>query len=198
MDCEDVKELLLAGYEKKVASRKRIFLKRDTETEAIQKLAELLTDENDYRFGAMLTGLNGNGKTSLLYAFQELLIFLSDMGVFDNGELHWKDRRCGMMIVEARGLSDLVKNEDDFRMAKEYPILGIDDLGEDSAEVKDYGNIKNPIQELLEYRYKHQLFTIATTNQRPKELANRYDKRVADRMNEMFKIIVFKGDTFRK
>ncbi len=185
MSYEQVKELLLVAYQRAVVLRKRTYLERPSLIKSIEQFAQLLTNEDSYKFGALFSGTNGNGKTTLLYAFQYLLIFLSDMGVFDKGEPRWEDRRRGIWIIEARDLPELAKDEHKFNKLKQTLILGIDDLGEDPDEVKDYGNIRNPMRELIEYRYHNQLFTVATTNQKPTELNSRYKRRVSDRMREM-------------
>ena len=76
-------------------------------------------------------------------------------------------------------------------------LLGIDDLGTEPAEVQDYGNIMYPIKELLTMRYDAQLFTVFTTNLEPKDIRQRYDNRIADRLNEMMVKIVYNNKTYR-
>ena len=76
-------------------------------------------------------------------------------------------------------------------------LLGIDDLGTAPAEVQDYGNIMYPIKELLTMRYDAQLFTVFTTNLEPKDIRQRYDNRIADRLNEMMVKIVYNNKTYR-
>lgn len=76
-------------------------------------------------------------------------------------------------------------------------LLGIDDLGTEPAEVQDYGNIMYPIKELLTIRYDAQLFTVFTTNLEPKDIRQRYDNRIADRLNEMMVKIVYNNKTYR-
>lgn len=76
-------------------------------------------------------------------------------------------------------------------------LLGIDDLGTEPAEVQDYGNIMYPIKELLTMRYNAQLFTVFTTNLEPKDIRQRYDNRIADRLNEMMVKIVYNNKTYR-
>ena len=76
-------------------------------------------------------------------------------------------------------------------------LLGIDDLGTEPAEVQDYGKIMYPIKELLTMRYDAQLFTVFTTNLEPKDIRQRYDNRIADRLNEMMVKIVYNNKTYR-
>lgn len=61
----------------------------------------------------------------------------------------------------------------------------------------DYGNVYTPVIDLLTKRYEEQLFTIITTNLTPQQIREHYDDRIADRLNEMVEIIVFKNGTYR-
>lgn len=76
-------------------------------------------------------------------------------------------------------------------------MLGIDDLGTEPSEVLDYGNIYTPVIDLLTKRYEEQLFTIITTNLTPQQIRRHYGDRIADRLNEMVKKIVFNNCTYR-
>ena len=76
-------------------------------------------------------------------------------------------------------------------------MLAIDDLGIEPAEVMDYGNILNPVIDLISYRYNEQLFTIVTTNLNPKQIRDKYGDRIADRFNEMMKKVIFENDSYR-
>lgn len=82
-------------------------------------------------------------------------------------------------------------------MLTQTDLLGIDDSGTEPAEVQDYGNIMYPIKELLTMRYDAQLFTVFTTNLEPKDIRQRYDNRIADRLNEMMVKIVYNNKTYR-
>ena len=78
------------------------------------------------------------------------------------------------------------------------PLLAIDDLGKEPGEIITYGNIVTPMVDLIEQRYKMQLFTIATTNLLPKQIGEKYGARIADRFNEMFHKIVFSNQSYRR
>ena len=45
-------------------------------------------------------------------------------------------------------------------------------------------------------RYDAQLFTVFTTNLEPKDIRQRYDNRIADRLNEMMVKIVYNNKTY--
>ena len=76
-------------------------------------------------------------------------------------------------------------------------MVAIDDLGCEPLEIQSYGNIYTPIIDLLTHRYDRQLFTMITTNLTPQEIRPRYGDRIADRLNEMVRNIVFKNKSFR-
>ncbi len=162
-------------------------------------MAELLTSENA-RFGIMLSGKYGNGKTTLLYALQNLMAELSDMKFFKRF-----DQKYGyetyiktLNIIEARELTELARDPKAFLKLKKEPYLAIDDLGREPKEIIHYGSVINPIMELFEYRYDRQLPTLTTTNLTPSKIREKYDNRIADRFNEMFEIIVFEDKSFRQ
>lgn len=76
-------------------------------------------------------------------------------------------------------------------------MLGIDDLGTEPSEVMDYGNVYTPVIDRLTKRYEEQFFTIITTNLTPQQIREHYGDRIADRLNEMVKKIVFNNTTYR-
>ena len=78
------------------------------------------------------------------------------------------------------------------------PMIAIEDMGREATEVLDYGNVLNPVIDLIEYRYDNQLFTAITTNLTSKQVSEKYGKRIADRFNEMLEVIVFENATYRK
>lgn len=77
-------------------------------------------------------------------------------------------------------------------------MLGIEDMGREATEVIDFGNVLNPVIDLLEYRYNQQLFTFITTNLKADEVRKKYGDRIADRFNEMLEVIIFGNTTYRK
>ena len=76
-------------------------------------------------------------------------------------------------------------------------MLGIDDMGKEPAEIMNYGTIMNPVIDLLEQRYRRQVFTAITTNLTAKEIKNKYGTRVSDRFKEMLEVIVFQDIGYR-
>ena len=186
---EQAKDYMTAAYQAEVEFRKRTFVD-DKETQSnIERFAKFLTGD-DSKFGIMFSGVCGNGKTTLLYAFQSALNYLAERGVVD--------QNVGISIVDAKEVVQYAKDTKRFALLKDKEMLGIEDMGREPVEVNDYGNIMNPIIDLLEHRYNRQLFTAITTNLTPKEIREKYGNRIADRFNEMFDKIIFNNGTYRK
>lgn len=104
----------------------------------------------------------------------------------------------GLTFVNAMQIAQFrMTDYNRFLYLTQTDLLGIDDLGTEPAEVQDYGNIMYPIKELLTMRYGAQLFTVFTTNLEPKDIRQRYDNRIADRLNEMMVKNVYNNKTYR-
>ena len=104
----------------------------------------------------------------------------------------------GIRIVDAKYIAHLCKNNyEAYRKLISTDMLGIDDLGTGPSEVLDYGNVYTPVIDLLTKSYEEQLFTIITTNLTPQQIREHYGDRIADRLNEMVKKIVFSNGTYR-
>lgn len=183
--------ILYAAYRAEVADRRRRFVDDNPTREHIRQLAASLTKANP-KFGVLLCGNCGNGKTTMLHAFRSALNFLNDRGYFEN------PREIGLRIVDARELVELAKNYDRFKGVRDSFMIGLEDIGREATDVMDYGNIISPVIEMIEYRYDRQLFTFITTNLTPKQLREKYGPRVADRFNEMLEVIIFANETYRK
>lgn len=161
----------------------------DAETaENIRRLARFLT--SDGKFGAMVNGVCGNGKTTMLYALQVLLNDLVNNEYLKSG--------TGIRIVSATEVPDTSSKSVSWRSLKEENLLAIDDFGREPTEVMEFGNIKSPIVDLLEYRYDNQLFTLITSNLTPREVRTKYGNRIADRFNEMLEVIPFYNGSYRR
>lgn len=193
---EDAYRLLVSCYAVEVDRRGHDFIQKEFTLQKIWEMAQYLTSERP-KFGALMCGSVGNGKTTLLYAFQSALNFLKDRGLFDDRE---DKRELGMLIHSAKDIAIYAKNDwDKYERIRNCYMLGLDELGAEAKEVRDYGDILTPIIDLIEYRYVHQRFTLITSNLDPTEIADRYEERVADRLREMVTYIIF-GDqeSFRK
>jgi hypothetical protein len=156
----------------------------------LAQMADFLTSGCS-KFGILLCGTCGNGKSTLVKAFQSLLNTL-------NLRNELRKENWGIRIITAREIANLCKI--DFKAWHNLtrdPMLGIDDLGTEPLEVLDYGNVLNPVVDLLMKRYDEQLFTLITTNLRPQEIREKYGERMADRFNEMMEKIIYKNVSYR-
>lgn len=190
MTKEQAYQLLLAAVKGEVEYRARKFEFNDAVKSYANTIAEWLTGDSS-KFGLLLCGNVGNGKSTFVKAFQQLLNQLN-LRSEDN-----RDYRK-IRIIDARTVAYLCKS--DYREWEELgrlPMLAIDDLGTEPLEIQDYGNIMSPMVDLLTRRYDKQLFTIVTTNLMPKEIRPKYGVRIGDRFNEMMVKIQFENDTYR-
>lgn len=145
--------------------------------------------------GILLCGNCGNGKTTTMNAFVAVSKYL-DMAY--RRKQGTAANPLNIQQTSARRLTQVAKDENCMNEAKKAQILCIDDMGLEPTEVLDFGNAINPVIEILEHRYRQQLFTFITTNLTPKQIREKYGDRIADRFNEMMKCIVFSNPTFRK
>ena len=180
-------------------------------TDNVRRLAECLTSGSP-KWGVLLLGGTGNGKTTLMRAFQYTHNAICALHYYDSPE--GKCVMPGFTIATAREIADAAKGRpSDYESYFRKPLLGIDDLGTEPGEVYHFKNLIRPVAELLEYRYQQKLFTFVTTNLRnkrpltadgepdteqPEGIAERYGERVLDRLREMMHVIPFRNGSYRK
>lgn len=190
MSMEQAYDHLLAAIMAEVAYRHRNFCTNEYLEKQLHDTASWLTSPSSH-FGILLCGGCGNGKSTMLKAFQQLLNYLHIPKPYNEGTY-------GIQIVDAKYIAYLCKNNyESYRKLVSVDMLGIDDLGTEPSEVMDYGNVYTPVIDLLTKRYEEQLFTIITTNLTPQQIRGHYGDRIADRLNEMVKKIVFNNATYR-
>lgn len=170
----------------------------DATKDHIRVAAEWLADPCS-KFGFMMTGLYGNGKTTLLLAMCNLINYLFDSACSN-------DRRS-IRILKAKDIArwaiDRDKRESYENLYYE-DMLAIDEVGEEPAELISYGMVYTPIRDLLEERYARQKLTIITTNlveNKKKDIhqiRDHYGERVVDRIREMMKILPFHNESYRE
>ena len=98
-------------------------------------------------------------------------------------------------LVEA--LSQIYRKAVESRGIEFQDITG-KELGSEPERCQSYGTDYTPVQNLISYRYDRKLPTIVTTNLADDKILDRYGPRMMDRINEMFSILRFKGDSYRK
>ena len=108
-----------------------------------------------------------------------------------------KDLYYNMTILYSKSFDTDMNTDTVARKIKRNTLLGIEDMGREPAEVLDYGNVFSPIVDLLEYLYISRLFTIITKNLSSSQIHEKYGMRVADRLNEMLHVVVFRNTSFR-
>lgn len=188
MTVEQATDMLTAAYKAEVEYRHGLFRPRVELSDNIWLLAEMLCSDNN-RFGILLSGTCGNGKTTMLYALQHLVNWLSSRG--------YLPMSAGIKVVDAKEVATYSNDWRKLDALKLHEMLAIEDLGREPMEVMQWGNYMNPVVDLLEWRYNEQLFTIITTNLTPKEIREKYGNRIADRFNEMFEKIIFSEPSYR-
>lgn len=181
--------LLAAAYETEVNIRNRKCRFDVYTLEHIAKVARVITKVSP-KFGIILGGTWGNGKSTMLRAIKRAVNFVYQDGGF-RGIMHeyWKPQ---FEIYEAVDFEDLIKDKKEFKRVASLNMLGLDDLGAQKNKVFDWGNVVEPIKRLIELRYNKMLYTVITTNQTRKAMSQDIaDPRIDDRMEEMFHRIGF-------
>lgn len=193
INTEQAEKLLTAAYSAEVECRHARFIHDKATIDNIHNVAAFITADKP-KFGILLCGNPGNGKTTMLQAFQNATNYLVRLGLYDRST---QPGNIGVSIVDARDIVYEAKDYKAFKKVKTVPMLAIEDIGREPTEVLDYGNILNPVVDLLECRYRDQLFTFITTNLTPRQIREKYGNRIADRFNEMMQCVVFKNATYR-
>ena len=194
---EDAYNMLCAAYQREVEFRGMRCDMIDKVYGYLRGIAEVMTSKST-KCGILLCGNCGNGKTTSMNAFVSVCKYLdgvSRVKAMERGEF---PKSLVISTTSARRLTQCAKNENAMNEAKLTQVLCIDDVGLEPTEVLDYGNSINPVIEIMEQRYRQQLFTFITTNLTPKQIREKYGDRVADRFNEIMKCIVYENPTFRR
>ena len=187
---EEAYNSLMVAIKIEVEYRHREFVMND-ELEAQARLLSAFLTQESAKFGIVLTGGCGNGKTTIIKALQNLINTLRIPNPYNGKEY-------AMRIIDAKSMVTTCKsNYEDWKRLRYQDLLAIDDLGTEPREVMDYGNIINPTVDILTRRYENQLFTIISTNLTPPDFSQVYGERIADRMREMMEKIPFNNSSYR-
>ena len=189
--------MLMAAYRTEVEARGMKCEIPKEVSDYLWSIAETMTLKST-KCGILLCGNCGNGKTTTMHAFMSVCKFLEDVrrkALMQKGEI---PKGIVLNSTSARRLAQVAKDEVAMNEARLTHVLCIDDIGLEPTEVLDFGNAINPVIEIMEHRYRQQLFTFITTNLTPKQIREKYGDRIADRFNETMKCIVYTNPTFRR
>ena len=189
--------MLMAAYRTEVESRGMECEIPKEVSDYLWSIAETMTTKST-KCGILLCGNCGNGKTTTMHAFMSVCKYLEDARrrtLMQKGEI---PKGIVLNSTSARRLAQVAKEEVAMNEARLTHVLCIDDIGLEPTEVLDFGNAINPVIEIMEHRYRQQLFTFITTNLTPKQIREKYGDRIADRFNETMKCIVYTNPTFRR
>ena len=192
MSIEEAALYIKAAYQIEVEKRGNTFADSNELQNQILQIARLFTEPTT-KFGLLLCGGVGNGKSTMMYALQNLIRSLE---IPFNGNT--TIGTYGMRIESAKFIYNQVKvDSQEYRLIQNANMLGIDDLGEEETTLMNYGNRVTPVIDLISYRYCRMLFTMVTTNLTPAQIRATYGDRIADRFNEMMLILPYKNPSFR-
>lgn len=195
LDKEDAIKVLKAAYIAEVNARCKDYIDDVKTNKMIDRTAEILTKQRP-KLGIMFCGTCGNGKTTMLNAIRSANDMLKEMRYFD--ELRAYSYDVSISVLDAREMAEIGKDYDIFKKYKRLDMIAIEDLGKESAETLNYGNVINPTMDMIESRYASQKYTLITTNLTAKEIRAKYGARIADRFNEMLDVVIFEDGTYRK
>lgn len=209
MTGDDLYDLLTEAVRGEIYSRYGLPVKDNDQDMIIRGIAEYLSadykyggvsgectpEEVDVSFGILMSGQPGGGKSSIIYALRKIFSILE---MRDPSAPSTEIRELCLPIFTAPDIVNIFMSDRYMfdRICKRY-ILAIDDVGTESMEVLEYGNIYSPIKELLYRRYNDRGYTILSTNLSGEEFLEKYGSRIEDRSKEMFRVFRFPDKTFR-
>lgn len=108
---------------------------------------------HNHKTGLWLSGVGGTGKTTLVYAIQKLILSLRLKDPIKSSSSQIK--MAGLVMKNACELCHLyVDHYERFLEYRNVSLLAIDDLGMEPERIVKYGQVCDPISELIAYRYE--------------------------------------------
>lgn len=211
---QQTSELLVKAYEAQVAQRGMTFRLDDSVRYYIGEFSDWLTDPMQKTF-MMLSGGCGCGKTTLALAFRDMANTVCDKAYKTSDYLLQQQpkevqqqfaqlaRFPRVKLYTAQEITDAARRSKEDRTDEYYAIkrssfLIIDDLGCEPVEVKNFGTSVTPVTDIIYERYSAMKPTIITTNLDTRQIRSEYNERVADRLNEICRVIGYKNESYRK
>ena len=190
-DAEKIYRLMLQEMEREIKKRnpeKQLIL-NETNRHVVGQDALWYSWDNrfkgDVAKGLMIRGNVGTGKTLIM---KSLCNIIKDVEILIPRFIHVSE------------LQDLYMQSDfdEIDVVKRRFYTIIDDLGVEAVETKTYGNVKEPFNDVFDYRYRHNKRTIITTNLKLSEIEEIYGTRIIDRFRECMNDLILDGESFRK
>lgn len=194
MTKEQAYDFLRTFFRMEVESKWATYKETDSIRKSLMSVAGFLTGETHKR-GLFLCGKVGNGKTTLLTCILKLYSYLTA-----EGYIEYNETSKGFEMVSAQELSlSVIDDKGMYEKYKKCDKLIIDDVGEDATEIPVYGVNRNPVKDVIMYRYEHnRMLTIISSNLNAGLIKEKYhDERLSDRIREMYEIVAFKDNSFR-
>lgn len=153
-------------------------------TELTEYCDEWMTRRDSARFGMIISGDTGYGKTfaaSMLVARPEPDCDFGAEKMFSAWERHPQALAVHATKLGTTLAAVAYNRRDDMEpLIREVPLLLIDDLGREVFDPNGY--VKAGLSELITYRFDNEKRTIFTTNLQLDQLEKRYDNVVIDRI----------------
>lgn len=157
-------------------------LKVDGETKTVLKvLFDWVVGDYNPEKGFIIFGTYGNGKSSFMKATLNLLHHI--YGRTDQ----YPAGISAPEYITAKNMARIFMDGETVKINKLIysNILAVDDVGYESKEVRSFGTIVQPFEEILMERYDRKKIICLTTNRTPKQIEDKYGGHILDRLNQM-------------
>lgn len=168
---------LRAIYSLEVELRNDVFKLDDDTDDKLKRVSRWLCDSS--KRGLILMGNMGTGKSTMLKSIHRLL-------------------ECWGMFGDAQDIFEYFKKNNGAMRYWDERLVLVDDLGVEPWRCMNYGEESFPLTRLLLHRYDRNLTTIVATNLDFPEIEKKYGDRLADRMFEMYDVLTYNNDSYRR
>ena len=131
--------------------------------------------------GFLLTGSYGTGKSSIMKAAMKLIFHIYGKSDIQPAGIHEPK------YITSKKLARLFIDNEKIKINELIyaKLIGIDDFGYESKEVRTFGTIVFPFEEILMERYDKKKIILTTTNLKPAQIEKIYGGHVLDRLKQM-------------